>query len=248
MRRLRILVSLLGVTALGVLFAGAGTSYAFEWLCAGAAVVTKGNCLFRGVNSTPFTLQDIGAEYSIECAAEKVTSEGTVGPGAADETTAVHIAGEGKEPNCKPSTKALNLEGNEVSNTCDKLVSFAAVDTPWTTTLEEEVTGPMWWDLINTGKASGAGYETKCLIFGSTIEVADTCISGTMAESGSGEAVLVLLENLPEGLVGMVFNEVSLFPGQIDNCSYGSLESGLVKGEIILSAESGGKEVSLEIS
>jgi hypothetical protein len=153
----------------------------------------------------------------------------------------------GKEPTCKPSAKALNLTGEEVPNTCNKVVSFTSVDTPWKTTLVEEGAGPVWWDLINTENASGAGWETKCLVLGGTIEVRDVCISGTMAESGSGEAALVLFENLTGGWVDMFYNEVALLPAQYANCSIGSKESGLVKGEFLLFGESGGVEVPLSI-
>lgn len=247
MRKSRILISLLGMTALGVLFAGAGTSSAFEWLCGGVAVAKKGDCLFRGVNNTAFVLEERGAEYAIECGIEKITIEGTVGPGAADETTTMSVLESGKEPNCKPPAKALNLEGKEVTNACNKIVSFVAVDTPWLTTIQEEGAGPVWWDLIDTGNASGAGWETKCLTLGGSTEFRDVCISGTMAESGSGEAVLVLLENLIGGLVGMFYNELPLFTAQINNCSLGSLQSGFDKGEFLLTGESGAKEVTLSI-
>lgn len=245
MRKLRIFVSLLLVTAIGVLFAGVGTSSAFEWLCNGASVTVKGNCLFRGLNETSFILQDTGAEYSIECAIEKITTEGTVGPGTEDETTTVKVSGEGKEPNCKPTAKALNLAGEEVPNRCTKVVKFTAADTPWKTALIEEKAGPVWWDLINTGNASGAGWELKCIVLG--IETRDVCISGTVAESGSGEATLVLLENLNGEFVKMFYNEVALFPTQYSNCSIGSTESGLVKGEFLLFGEIGGIEVPLTI-
>lgn len=245
MKKLRIFVSLLGVTTVGVLFAGAGTSSAFQWLCSGEPITVKGNCLFRGTNLTAFILQDTGAEYSIECAIEKITTEGTVGPGAEDETTLMKVSEEGKEPNCKPTAKALNLTGGEVANKCTQVVKFIGVDTPWKTTLIEEGAGPVWWDLINTGNASGAGWELKCLVSG--IERRDVCISGTMAESGSGEAALVLLENLSGKFVNMFYNEVALFPTQYANCSIGSLESGLVKAEFLLFGESGGIEVPLTI-
>jgi hypothetical protein len=239
MKKSRIFVSLLGVTAVCVLFAGVGTSSAFQWLCSGAAITVKGNCLFLGSNLTAFVLQDTGAEYSIECVKEKISTEGTVGPGTEDETTLMKVSQEGKEPICKPTAKALNLAGEEVPNKCSKIVKFVAVDTPWKTTLIEE-----WWDLINTGNASGAGWELKCTVLG--IETRDVCISGTMAESGSGEAALVLLENF-SGEVNMFYNETALFPAQYANCSIGSVESGLVKGEFRLSGESGGVGVPLTI-
>lgn len=245
MRKSRIFVSLLGVTAFGVLFAGVGTSSAFQWLCSGAPITVKGNCLFLGSNLSVFVLQDTGAEYSIECGIEKISTEGTVGPGTEDETTLMKVSQEGKEPICKPSAKALNLFGEEVPNKCSKVVKFVAVDTPWKTTLIEEGAGPVWWDLINTGNASGAGWELKCIVSG--IETRDVCISGTKTESGSGEAVLVLLENMSGEFVNMAYNEVALFPSQYDNCSIGSEESGLVKGEFLLSGESGGVAVTLTI-
>ncbi len=244
MKKSRIFVSLLGLTAVGVLFAGVGTSSAFQWLCSGAAITVKGNCLFLGSNLTVFVLQDTGAEYSIECAVEKISTEGTVGPGTEDETTLMKVSKEGQEPVCKPTAKALNLAGEEVPNKCSKVVKFIAVDTPWKTTLIEEGAGPVWWDLINTGNASGAGWELRCTVLG--IEVRDVCISGTTAESGSGEAALVLLENGGE-FVNMFYNETALFPAQYANCSIGSVESGLAKGEFQLSGESGGVQVPLKI-
>lgn len=245
MRKSRIFVSLLGVTAIGMLFAGVGTSSAFEWLCNKVPVTVKGNCLFHGKNEKPFVLQDIGAEYSIECVVEKFETEGTVGPGTEDETTLMKITSEGKEPVCKPTAKALNLAGEEVPNKCSKVDLLRAVDLPWKTALIEEKAGPVWYDLINTGNASGAGYEMRCTVLG--IEVGDVCISGTMAESGSGEATLVLFENFMGEFVNMFYNEISLLPAQKANCSVGSLESGLLKTEFLLFGEIGGVEVPLTI-
>jgi hypothetical protein len=57
----------------------------------------------------------------------------------------------------------------------------------------------------------------------------------------------VLLENFKAEEVNLFYNEVALFPEGYANCSIGSLESGLVKGEFRLSGESGGVQVPLTI-
>jgi len=235
----KLIVGLLGVLSLGVLLAGtAASASAVEWLCGNEAVLTAGNCKTTTVNLEVLLLEDRGVPASIECPVEGVTSAGTVGPGAADETTSVTFTG------CKPAAKALNLKEEEKANSCGTLVGQPkAVDLPWKTTVGEEEAGPLWWDTIT----SASGYLIVCETLG--IKVEDECL-GQTAEANRP---MVLIENLSEAesgilLVGVFFTGDGLSPAGAAKCSVGGNEQGFVTGEQLLTATINGKAASLEVS
>jgi len=238
----KLIVGLLGVLSLGVLLAGtAASASAVEWLCGNEAVLTAGNCKTTTVNLEVLLLEDRGVPASVECPVEGVKSVGTVGPGAADETTEVTFTG------CKPAAKALNLKEEEKTNGCTTLDKQPqAVNTPWKTTVGEEEAGPLWWDRI-TSATKTPGYKITCTTLG--IEVADTC-EGQTAEAN---ITMVLIENLSEAesgilLVGVFFTGDGLSPAGAAKCSVGGNEQGFVTGEQLLTATINGNPASLEVS
>jgi hypothetical protein len=256
----KLLVGLLGVLSLGIMFSGSVVSAsASEWLCAGQAILTVGNCLGLTTNLEVLLLEDMGEPASAECAVGVVTSEGVLGSTlagalnvAAATTTAVTFTGKGAEPNCKPAAKAVNLKNEEKANLLEKVTEVTAVGLPWESKIEEEEAGPLWWVLIIT---KTAGYKIVGKVAGLT--VTDTCT----AEKAT-ETPLVLAENLPETeesllLVSLFFVAGLLSEAEAATCkpSIGgeNKEDGLVIGENLLTGqimEAGGTNLaaSVEIS
>lgn len=231
--------------------ATSSSASAFEYLCAGQAILTAGNCLTRSINLTPITLEDMSLDAGVYCLSENVTDEDEIISPTVDLTTKVTFAEEGKEPACLPLAKALSLENKEVANACTKAEKVEALNLPWETKIEEESSTGDWWILIVT---TNAAYLTECESALGLVD--DTC------ESTKEHTPLVLAENLSEEetiegakllLLSIVFSETLLEAKEAGKCSLGGAESALVVGEVLYWGkikESTGTELpaSLEIS
>jgi hypothetical protein len=240
------LLAVLAVCATAVI---AATAFAAEeealWLCASEPVPNAKECLTLSENLETLTFEDRRLEASVSCPPETVLDEGWVGPGPEDETTEVTFKMTGT-PKCEKSAQALNLAEAEVTNKCGTFESITAVNLPWKT-LAELVKGVLYDTLSPGSSGLRPGYATKCT------GVTDACLVP------AAHLPLVLLINLTE-LEGSLLLVTLLFPGkktelleeekEFAECSLAipQAESGVVRGEVLLTAVRGGVAVSLEVS
>jgi hypothetical protein len=205
---------------LSAMAVGVTSASALEWLC---NAVAKSKCKVDGVNLEVLLLEDSGVPASVECPVESVTSTGTVGEGVADETLTTAF----KSELCKASAKAFNLEDKEVANGCTTAEKVEALNTPWTTTLEEAE-----WDLIakGPGAAGQPAYLVECVTPLGLVD--DVC------SVNAEHTPLVLVEVLKEvgvpNLVTVLFPRDPLVPSEAATCTIGGKEQGLVVGEVLL--------------
>jgi hypothetical protein len=238
----KLTLALASVTALAAILATAAFATGPEWLCNGAAITGTGNnrCLVDTENLEVLALEDMGLPGRIECSAGTTKTEGWVGPGADGEITSVTFG------TCTAPAKAENLSSVEVTNGCENMESFTALNLPWTTKIETKDAANDWLVALNkkTGAGSEPGYAIKCKVAG--ISKKDTCeISATEP--------LVLAENLTGNstelpLVTIEFLKVLTVASEAMKCSTGGAENGLIFGEQLAEALSGTTQVSLEIS
>jgi hypothetical protein len=243
MRKLSIIGALFASLAVGALAVVAVTASAAEeealWLCASESVPNAKECLSTSENLETLTLEDRVLQAAVVCPPGVVLSEGWVGPGQEDETTAVTFTSNG---GCKKAATGLNLKEEEVTNKCGTFESVNAVGLPWTTLLE--LVGGVLYDTILPG-SGGAGYADKCT------GVTDTCVTVEKFEP------LVLVVNLAE-LEGSLLLVTVIFPPKASEllqgekefakCSLTEKEAGVVIGENLFTAVRGGVAVSLEVS
>jgi hypothetical protein len=244
----KLLMVLAAVSALGALVVAATSAQAaFEWLCNGVAPTAEKRCLVISENLEVLVLEDMSIPAAVECPVGSVLDEGWVGPGNEDETTWVEFMATAPGP-CKPAAKAMDLNGELLTNGCEKVVRVGPLDLPWLTLVEElteEGGVNSYWDLIESHEHGEPGYLVECSVAG--LKVPDEC------KTVSNNTVLVLLLNLAaEGeepaLVSVYFLEKPLSEAEQAECSLlKAKEDGLVKGEVLLQAIEGGKPVSLAI-
>ncbi|HTU78154.1 MAG TPA: trypsin-like peptidase domain-containing protein [Solirubrobacteraceae bacterium] len=221
---------------------GAGNG---AWLCNGAEITGTGTnrCLTNAEGEGKFTLEDMKEEAAVECEGSDVTSEGWVGPGSEDETTAVTFKESSKD--CKPAAKALNEEGKEVTNKCEEVKEVKAVDLSWTTLLE--VLAGKNEDKIKEATKGQPGYTVRCKV--SILEVSDECKAKEAADNERVEVENLLGTSTEPPLVTVTFPEETERKAEWADCSLGGAESGLVRGKVLVAAlNSGGALESLEVS
>jgi hypothetical protein len=225
-RRFAMVGSVLLALAMAAMALGAVSASAVEWLCGGVA---NSKCKTDGVNLSVLLLEDAGAaSAAVECPVETVTSTGTVGAGATDETLTATFAEGGTK--CTPAAKAFNLEDKEVANACTKVDAVTAINLPWTTTLEEDAEGK--WDLLSKGPGAAGqpGYLTECVTLLGLID--DVCTIN------AASTPLVWVENLTETgvakLVTVLFLRDLLANAEYANCTVGGTNEGLVVGEVLI--------------
>ncbi len=221
----KLAVALLALASLSALAVSAGSaSAAFEWLCAGEKITGTGEarCLVLSENLETIKIEDMGVPAAIECPPETVLDEGWVGPGAAGEITTITFT------SCLPAAHAENLKEEVVASGCEtgKAVTFAPVNLPWLTPIEElteEAGVNDYWILFKASVAGKEpGYLEECTVAG--LKVDDVCSTGA-------ETVLVLALNLTEEeigkllLVSVFFNKKLLAANEAGTCNIGGKET-----------------------
>jgi hypothetical protein len=230
MKKFAMMGALFGVLAMALSAIGATSASAAEWLCEGKTIATA--CKVVTENLEALVLEDMGVPSGVECAAGSVTGAGTVGPGVADETTAVTFIA----ASCKPTAKAENLKGESVANACESVASApAALDLPWKTEGVSEAAGAEKWDLISEkGTGGQPGYLVECKTKLGTVD--DVCKTKEAATSALIELKNLAAEGAEPALVTGVFLKNPLEAKQAAKCSVGGEEDGLVIGEVLFAA------------
>ncbi|HTU78153.1 MAG TPA: hypothetical protein VMF09_05270 [Solirubrobacteraceae bacterium] len=213
------------------------------WLCGEEEVTTAKTCLVDGEGEGSITFEDMKEEAAVECPGADVTSEGWVGPGSEDETTAVTFKESSK--NCRPSAKALNEAGESVANKCEEVKEVKTVDLGWSTLLE--VVAGKNKDKIKEITKGQPGYTVKCKT--SIIEISDECKAKEAAGDERVEVENLLGTSTEPPLVTVTYPEEPERKAEWADCSLGGAESGLVRGKVLLAAlSSGGTLETLELS
>ncbi|HSZ15406.1 MAG TPA: hypothetical protein VK790_15330 [Solirubrobacteraceae bacterium] len=243
MRKSMVIGALLAALAAGVVAMVYVTASSAEeetqYLCAGEPIRAPGECFAQGSNLETVVMQDRGSDSEIECAPEAVLEEGTEGPGAEDEVSAISfkISASG----CKASAKALNAKEEEVTNGCSSLEKVVAVGLPWKTLLE--LISGHFYDRTSPGpKGEQPGFAITCG------GITDTCRTEVKHNAASEVA------NLDEVEGGLLLISVIL-PGakgpegesELETCSIGGKKEGFVTGEILHVGVRNGVTVSLDV-
>jgi hypothetical protein len=231
--------ALLAMLVFGVSALTAVSASAAEWLCNEKAVLKAEECLVKAVNLEVLLLKDMSAGSEIECPAGSVTSEGWVGPGAADKTTKVTFGV------CSAPAEAENLAGGKVKNACEQVEQLALENLPWNTTLE--TINAEKWDTISSSGVGNPAYQITCRAAGIP-GIKDLC------EGVAAHPILVAVDNLAADeeapklpLVDILFraNTFEANENEWGKCSIGGEKTALVVGEILFEAFVGGVAVGL---
>lgn len=247
MKIARILAALAGILTLGVLAVTAFGQDNTVWLCANKEILNVSErCLTDSESLEAFVLWDLTADSEVTCPPEDIQDEGWVGPDSEDETTSVTFLS--PTTNCKPTSKALNLKEEEVTNVCEAVVSpgILPLHLPWQTLILLK-TGITYEEIGESAGHGEPGYEVTCKT--ALGNVTDKC------EKPATEGNDLPLDNLVGSATEVPLVDV-LFPFKAVNsnkerakCSVGGAESGAFEGEILLEAlTNNGVPLSLETS